>query len=67
MISTQHKTIQIVETNFFKGEQNNTFTKNTVNIIFFKPNEIRVKPTTLKSGMWEFQDNWKNGLTCDQK
>ena len=31
------------------------------------PNEIGVKPTTLKSGVWEFQDNWKNGLTRDQK
>ena len=32
-----------------------------------KPNEIGVKPTTFKSGVWEFQDNWKNGLTRDQK
>ena len=32
-----------------------------------KPNEIGVKPTMLKSGVWEFQDNWKNGLTRDQK
>ena len=32
-----------------------------------KPNKIGVQLTTLKSGVWEFQDNWKNGLTCDQK
>ena len=32
-----------------------------------KPNKIEVKLTTLKSGVWEFQDNWINGLTHDQK